>query len=61
MKVFFVSKGLGGTLLPKLPLSAHPPSPQGVQSKMAASSSERSIVATFRKEGDLILGCTLII
>lgn len=63
MKLFFVSKELGGTLLPKLPFSAHTPPPpgEGVQSKMAASSSERSIVTTFRKGGDLILSCTLII
>lgn len=29
MKLFFVSKELGGTLLPKLPFSAHTPPPPG--------------------------------
>ena len=63
MKVFFSQKNSAAHSYPNFPLVLTPPPPlgEGVQSKMAASSSERSIVTTFRKGGDLILSCTLII
>ena len=62
MKVFFSQKNSAAHSYPNFSLVLTPPPPgEGVQSKMAASSSERSIVTTFRKGGDLILSCTLII
>ena len=63
MKVFFSQKNSAAHSYPNFPLVLTPPPPpgEGVQSKMAASSSERSIVTTFRKGADLILSCTLII
>ena len=61
MKVFFSQKNSAAHSYPNFPLVLTPPPGEGVQSKMAASSSERSIVTTFRKGGDLILSCTLII
>ena len=63
MKVFLSQKNSAAHSYPNFPLLLTPPPPPGVgvQFKMAASSSERSIVTTFRKGGDLILSCTLII
>lgn len=63
MKVFLSQKNSAAHSYPNFLLVLTPPPPrgEGVQSKMAASSSERSIVTTFRKGGDLILSCTLII
>lgn len=64
MKLFLSQKNSAAHSYPNFPLVLTPPPPapgEGVQSKMAASSSERSIVTTFRKGGDLILSCTLII
>lgn len=63
MKVFFSQKNSAAHSYPNFPLVLTPPPlpGEGVQSKMAASSSERSIVTTFRTGGDLILSCTLII